>query len=166
MNRTCCAVVRVHETNKFTISGGNDERVTPVPIPNTEVKPLSADGTWLDTARESRSSPDSFIFLSSSMAEHSAVNRVVVGSSPTWGAVNPCVSHRSTRIYFLYLVFCVAQAMLKAIRKKNSTTTATVPRDRVVATYSASSPRSAKRGMMKGAGSMYCRISAMSRDLS
>ena len=44
--------------NKFTISGGNDERVTPVPIPNTEVKPLSADGTWLDTARESRSSPD------------------------------------------------------------------------------------------------------------
>ena len=27
------------------------------------------------------------IFLSSSMAEHSAVNRVVVGSSPTWGAL-------------------------------------------------------------------------------
>ena len=27
-----------------------------------------------------------FIFLSSSMAEHPAVNRVVVGSSPTWGA--------------------------------------------------------------------------------
>ena len=47
--------------NKFTISGGYDERVTPVPIPNTEVKPLSADGTWLDTARESRSLPDSSI---------------------------------------------------------------------------------------------------------
>ena len=44
--------------NKFTISGGNDERVPPVPIPNTEVKPLSADGTWLETARESRSLPD------------------------------------------------------------------------------------------------------------
>ena len=27
-------------------------------------------------------------FLSSSMAEHSAVNRRVVGSSPTWGARN------------------------------------------------------------------------------
>ena len=26
-------------------------------------------------------------FLSSSMAEHSAVNRRVVGSSPTWGAI-------------------------------------------------------------------------------
>ena len=44
-----------------TISGGNGERVPPVPIPNTEVKPLSADGTWLETARESRSPPDSNI---------------------------------------------------------------------------------------------------------
>ena len=42
----------------FTISGGNDEGVTPVPIPNTEVKPFSADSTWLVTARESRSPPD------------------------------------------------------------------------------------------------------------
>ena len=39
-------------------SGGNGERVPPVPIPNTEVKPFSADGTWLETARESRSLPD------------------------------------------------------------------------------------------------------------
>ena len=44
---------------QLTISGGNDEGVTPVPIPNTEVKPFSADGTWLVTARESRSPPDS-----------------------------------------------------------------------------------------------------------
>ena len=42
-----------------TISGGNGEGVPPVPIPNTEVKPFSADGTWLDTARKSRSPPDS-----------------------------------------------------------------------------------------------------------
>ena len=69
----------------ITLSGGDNEGVTPVPIPNTEVKPFSADGTWLETARESRSLPDS-IFLSSSMAEHSAVNRRVVGSSPTRGA--------------------------------------------------------------------------------
>ena len=40
-------------------SGGNGERDPPVPIPNTEVKPFSADGTWLETARESRSLPDS-----------------------------------------------------------------------------------------------------------
>ena len=40
-------------------SGGYGERVPPVPIPNTEVKPFSADGTWLETARESRTLPDS-----------------------------------------------------------------------------------------------------------
>ena len=45
-----------------TISGDNSLRDPPVPIPNTEVKPQHADGTWLATARESRSSPDS-IFL-------------------------------------------------------------------------------------------------------
>ena len=31
---------------------------TPVPIPNTAVKHLSADNTWLETARESKSLPD------------------------------------------------------------------------------------------------------------
>ena len=67
---------------EHTISGDYSLRVPPVPIPNTEVKPQHADGTWLATARESRSSPD-LISLSSSMAEHSAVNRRVVGSSPT-----------------------------------------------------------------------------------
>ena len=30
----------------------------PVPIPNTEVKLCSADDTWWETARESKSSPD------------------------------------------------------------------------------------------------------------
>ena len=34
---------------------GYAERVTPVPIPNTEVKPLRADGTALVTVWESRS---------------------------------------------------------------------------------------------------------------
>ncbi len=29
-------------------------RETPVPIPNTMVKPWTADGTWLETTRESR----------------------------------------------------------------------------------------------------------------
>ena len=33
------------DSNMLTISGGNDEGVPPVPIPNTEVKPFSADGT-------------------------------------------------------------------------------------------------------------------------
>jgi HAMP domain-containing protein len=43
------------------ISGGNSEKDTPVPIPNTEVKLLSADDTWMATSRESRSLPEFFI---------------------------------------------------------------------------------------------------------
>ena len=82
---------RERRSNKIaTISGGNDGEVPPVPIPNTEVKLSSAESTWLDTAREDKSLPDSII-LSSSMAEHSAVNRVVVGSSPTWGAIRSVI---------------------------------------------------------------------------
>lgn len=50
------AVVSVQET--LNHSGGNGERDPPVLIPNTEVKPLSADGTWLDTTWESRTLPD------------------------------------------------------------------------------------------------------------
>ena len=38
-------------------SGDFVERVTPVPIPNTEVKPLGADGTARVAAWESRKSP-------------------------------------------------------------------------------------------------------------
>jgi predicted Zn-dependent protease len=41
------------------ISGGKSGGETPVPIPNTEVKTASADGTWGETPRESRSPPDS-----------------------------------------------------------------------------------------------------------
>ena len=41
------------------ISGGKGKGDPPVPMPNTEVKPFRADGTWLETARESRSLPDS-----------------------------------------------------------------------------------------------------------
>jgi len=40
------------------VSGGHSGRVTPVPIPNTEVKPASADGTWGEAPWESRSSPE------------------------------------------------------------------------------------------------------------
>jgi hypothetical protein len=43
-------------------------------------------------------------FLSSSMAEHAAVNRRVVGSSPTWGV-----------FLFLPLVYAVVEAPLSAL---------------------------------------------------
>ena len=49
------------------------------------------------------------IFLSSSMAEHSAVNRVVVGSSPTWGAIPP---HFRGGFFVLYS-YCVPAMLLE-----------------------------------------------------
>ena len=96
------------EASLRKVSGDDSWRAPPVPIPNTEVKPPNADGTELGTAWESRKLPGSKgereerkffplsnireqhkgrekekIFLSSSMAEHSAVNRRVVSSSLT-----------------------------------------------------------------------------------
>ena len=44
-------------------SGDDSDGETPVPIPNTEVKPASADGTALETGWESRSSPGLFFCL-------------------------------------------------------------------------------------------------------
>ncbi len=85
-----------------SIFGGYYTEVTPVPIPNTEVKLCSADDTWWEAARESRSPPeqrnlpqgeipvaDPFLIKYSLIAqsvERMTVNHDVVGSSPTWGA--------------------------------------------------------------------------------
>ena len=51
---------RRHSVNKFRFPGGHRSRVTPVPIPNTEVKPATADGTAWVTVWESRSLPGLF----------------------------------------------------------------------------------------------------------
>ena len=48
------------------------------------------------------------IFLSSSMAEHSAVNRRVVGSSPTWGATSADFDKKSA------FSFCLQETEGKA----------------------------------------------------
>ena len=42
----------------FNHSGDNGEGVPPVHIPNTEVKTLCAESTWLETAWEDRALPD------------------------------------------------------------------------------------------------------------
>ena len=63
-----CAVVEVRGCGRHAercperpdtrkAAGGKGEGAPPVLIPNTEVKPFSADGTWLETARKSRSPP-------------------------------------------------------------------------------------------------------------
>ena len=52
-----CAVLKDRRGGLSTFSGGLGEGETPLPIPNRAVKPLSADGTWLERAWESRSPP-------------------------------------------------------------------------------------------------------------
>ena len=39
------------------IVGVDGDEGTPVPIPNTEVKLISVEDTWLETARENREMP-------------------------------------------------------------------------------------------------------------
>ena len=63
------------------ISGDYGREVPPVPIPNTVVKLISAENTWLEAAREDRSTPTFFALIAQSV-EHAAVNRGVTGSSP------------------------------------------------------------------------------------
>jgi hypothetical protein len=60
--------------------GGYRDRVTPVPIPNTEVKPASADGTWVDSPWESRTPPD--------FSREDPI--VAIGSSRRFGARSSC----------------------------------------------------------------------------
>ena len=61
-----------------------------------------------------------FIFLSSSMAEHSAVNRVVVGSSPTWGAKLLCESTRAFSLSLGYHQACKGLAKDKSSSRRDS----------------------------------------------
>jgi hypothetical protein len=52
-----CAVLKDRGGGLSPFSGGLGEGETPLPIPNRAVKPLSADGTWLARAWESRTPP-------------------------------------------------------------------------------------------------------------
>ena len=54
------SAVELTAVKKSRIPGDHSEGATPVPVPNTEVKPLSADGTALETAWESRTSPGAY----------------------------------------------------------------------------------------------------------
>ena len=61
MGRPCERIVRQLSNILIHLSGGNSEGVPPVPIPNTAVKPFSADDTPGATPRESRSPPESYL---------------------------------------------------------------------------------------------------------
>ena len=73
------------QTLKFKYSG-DSEKELPVPMPNTEVKLLSADSSWWETACEGRTLL--FLFFYSGLAqlvERLTVNQDVVSSSLTTG---------------------------------------------------------------------------------
>ena len=47
------------QRSKEDIGSGDDSKEEPpVPMPNTEVKLFNVDGTWRETARESRKLPE------------------------------------------------------------------------------------------------------------
>lgn len=48
-----CSII-VFKLNSFKLSGGNDEKDTPVLIPNTAVKLLCADNTWMEASWEDK----------------------------------------------------------------------------------------------------------------
>ena len=96
------------------IVGVNGDEGTPVPIPNTVVKLVYGDNTWLATARDDNSTPtpaDRRSARYSSIAqlvEHAAVNRRVVGSSPTWGAKHAACRHAvvtASHLFFRWTVW-------------------------------------------------------------
>ena len=103
-----CSILRIL---KSLITGVDDDEVPPVPIPNTEVKLISVENTWLVTAWEDRMMPvrkrnpfkgffSRYCLLAQSV-EHAAVNRRVVSSSLTEAATRK--DHVNTTWSFLYL---------------------------------------------------------------
>ena len=71
------------------ISGDYGEKVPPVPIPNTEVKLLRVESTWLVTARESRSLPHSL----SPLDDSSGVFLCLLEGNWTYGSKIGTISH-------------------------------------------------------------------------
>ena len=66
--------------------GENSCRGTPSSIPNLEVKPVNAESTWREASWEDKNLPSTMSASLAQSVEHAAVNRSVVGSSPTGGA--------------------------------------------------------------------------------
>ena len=87
------AIIAITETQcaRHSAVGVYRDEGPPVPIPNTAVKLISADNTWLEAAREDKAMPTQipvkrlltgpFALIAQSV-EHAAVNRGVTGSSP------------------------------------------------------------------------------------
>ena len=99
------------------MSGNDGREVTPVPIPNTEVKLSSADGSWdLVPVRVGRC--QAILFRSSSAVELSAVNRSVVGSIPTCGAIGELSELVRSTIGNRVYVTSVSRVRIPALRHR------------------------------------------------
>ena len=62
-----------HTQEKLKIAGAYGDEVPPVPIPNTEVKLISAEDTWWVTAWENRAVPAQlFLFRRKTRGRHKA----------------------------------------------------------------------------------------------
>ena len=92
-----CSILRLH-LRKLT--GADGDEATPVPIPNTEVKLISVENTWLATAWEDRAVPvqkqkglNVQTFLAycplAQSVEHLTVNQGVASSSLAGAASEP-----------------------------------------------------------------------------
>ena len=103
-----CSILRLH-LRKLT--GADGDEATPVPIPNTEVKLISVENTWLATAWEDRAVPvqkqkglNVQTFLAycplAQSVEHLTVNQGVASSSLA-GAAN--ITHSPMTVGFLYI---------------------------------------------------------------
>ncbi len=74
--------------SRAQVSGGHSGGETPVPIPNTAVKPARADGTWGATPWESRSLPE-FIADKALGARQERASGASSRSAPGGGRTGP-----------------------------------------------------------------------------
>ena len=97
------------------VVGVYGDEVPPVPIPNTEVKLICVENTWLATTWEDKSMPaqnsaeNILCTLYSSIAqsvEHLTVNQGVTGSSPVGGVkLAGTILSRLFRFFFFSYTF-------------------------------------------------------------
>ena len=81
--------------------GDDGGEVTPVPIPNTEVKLSSADGSWRDTACESRTLPGKISNGGlAQLGEHLPYKQGVGGSIPS----SSTIDKKLVLSYHLFLI--------------------------------------------------------------
>ena len=79
----CYSILKIRKSSEKRIVGVHNCEDPPVPIPNTVVKLVCAENTWLATAREDKSMPTLFLFAPlAQLVEQLTLNQWVPGSNP------------------------------------------------------------------------------------